>query len=166
MWENAVAFSQRCMQDMVRAKLITGSSWSSYPQLPDSVGVFLEVVMIPIDRTTILEIEMLICKQRLHWKKKVTIEIKAMSAGTHGEAQLSHNYFMSLVITEIIGIPIYPFSFEVYYFLKIPCKNPFFKCVLVNCSKLLLKWEYLTYPDYIYLYPFCFMSAWFRKKGV
>ena len=52
------------------------------------------------------------------------IEIKAMSAGTHGEAQLSYNNFMSQVINEIVGIPMYPFSFEVYYFLKIPRKNP------------------------------------------
>ena len=51
------------------------------------------------------------------------IEIKAMSAGTHGEAQLSYNNFMSQ-ITAIVGIPMYPFSFEVYYFLKIPRKNP------------------------------------------
>ena len=57
-------------------------------------------------------------------KKKMTIDIKSMSAGTHGEAQLSYNNFMSQVITEIVGIPMYPFSFEVYYFLKIPRKNP------------------------------------------
>ena len=50
------------------------------------------------------------------------IKIKAMSAGTHGEAQLSYNNFMSQVITEIVGIPMYPF--EVYYFVKIPRKNP------------------------------------------
>lgn len=62
-----------------------------------------------------------------------------MSAGTHGEVQLSYNNFMSQVITEIVGIPIYPFSFEVYYFLKIPCKNPLFKCLLVKCSKVFLK---------------------------
>ena len=67
------------------------------------------------------------------------IEIKAMSAGTHGEAQLSYNNFMPQVISEIVGIPIYAFFFYVYYLLKIPRTNPLFKCVPVSCSTLLLK---------------------------
>lgn len=49
-------------------------------------------------------------------KKKMMIEIKAMSAGTHGEAQLSYNNFMSQVITEIVGIPMYPFLLKYIIF--------------------------------------------------